>query len=60
LWISGLAALALWALAGAIVLWPPGDNVDAKALGEFMAILPGGAAVMLSAVWVILAAIHWL
>ncbi len=60
LWGIGLLAVVCFAATASIVLSPPGDNVDARALGEIVAIVPFGAGVLLSIIWLVLAAIHWI
>lgn len=58
LWIFGVASLLLWA----VTLWiaMSGDNVNARALSEILAVVPGTVAIGVSIVWCVLAAIHWI
>lgn len=59
LWIFGSVAAVLWAITATIIFFPPGDNSDARALGEMFAIVPAVLAIFLTLVWVFLAAAHW-
>jgi hypothetical protein len=60
LWGIGLLAVVCFAATVSIVLAPPGDNVDARSLGEMVAIVPFGLGVVLIFIWLVLAAIHWI
>jgi hypothetical protein len=58
LWVTGVLAVLLWAATGWIIASPPGDNIDAQALGQMF--VPGALALGLSLVWLVLAATRWL
>lgn len=60
LWIIGVLSALLWLCAAWIVLSPPGDNSDARALGEILAVVPASLAAVATFLWCILAAIHWI
>lgn len=60
LWIVGGFAIISWVVTLWVVISPPGDNSDARALGETLAIVPGVNAIVASLLWILLAAIHWI
>lgn len=60
LWFFGVVAILAFLTGLYIIVSPPGDNIDARALGEILAVVPIGVGVVASIIWIILAAVHWI
>jgi hypothetical protein len=60
LWITGALVVIFCAGAVMLVFYPPGDNIDARALGELIAVVPAFLACVAAVTWLVLAVIYWL